>query len=194
MGAAVALVAAASPDPPPVAGYILLAPGVRGRASMSDFSKVALEVASRLIPAVGFIGAAPGFSPSDNEEALRRWSRDPLTAKEFRVDFVYGLVDLMDQALLAAARFGRESLILYGAHDRIVPSGPMRKLLGVMPEGPGRRVAFYREGHHLLLRDRERAVVAGDILAWIEHPRAPLPSGADNAAITWLKADDTENG
>src|SRR3712207_8362268 len=47
------------------------------------------------IPAVGFRGSAPGFAPTDNEAAMRRWSDDPLTTKEFRVDLVYGLVNLM---------------------------------------------------------------------------------------------------
>jgi alpha-beta hydrolase superfamily lysophospholipase len=186
MGAAVALVLAATQPALPVAGYILSAPGVRGRASMSEFSQATLEIASRLIPAVGFSGAAPGFSPSDNEDAMRRWSRDPLTVKEFRVDLVYGLVDLMDQALDAATRFDRRALILYGAQDRIVPPDPLRRLLATMPANPERRVAYYRQGHHLLLRDRGRALVIGDILAWLALPRAPLPSGADRAAEEWL--------
>jgi acylglycerol lipase len=186
MGAAVALVAAASPTAAPAAGYILSAPGVRGRASMSEFSRTMLEVASRLIPAVGFSGSAPGFSPSDNEEALRRWSRDPLTAKEFRVDFVYGLVDLMDHALDAASRFASPALILYGAHDRIVPPDALRRLLKAMPESARRRVAYYQEGHHLLLRDRKRALVIADILSWISDPKAALPSRADYAATEWL--------
>ena len=39
MGAAVALVTMTVADPPPVAGLILLAPGVRGRASMGAFAR-----------------------------------------------------------------------------------------------------------------------------------------------------------
>ncbi|WP_149538285.1 alpha/beta hydrolase [Siccirubricoccus phaeus] len=186
MGAAVAMVAATAASPPPVAGYILLAPGVRGRKNMSEFSRTTLEIAARLIPAVGFSGSAPGFAPSDNEEALRRWSRDPLTTKIFRVDFVYGLVDLMDRALEAASRFTMPALVLYGAHDRIVPPEPMRRLLRTIPPGNGHRIAYYPEGHHLLLRDRGRAVVIADILAWLGNPAAPLPSHADTAAVEWL--------
>ena len=194
MGAAVALVLAARRPALPVNGYILSAPGVRGRASMSQFSQTTLEIASRLIPAVGFSGAAPGFSPSDNEDAMRRWSRDPLTAKEFRVDLVYGVVDLMDQALDAATRFGERSLILYGAQDRIVPPDPLRRLLSTMPASPERRVAYYRAGHHLLLRDRGRALVIGDIIAWLDQPGMPLPSGADHAAEEWLAVKAATQG
>lgn len=194
MGAAVALVLAARRPALPVAGYILSAPGVRGRAGMSEFSRKTLEIASRLIPAVGFSGAAPGFSPSDNEDAMRRWSRDPLTAKEFRVDLVYGLVDLMDQALDAASRFDQRALILYGAQDRIVPPEPLRRLLAIMPANPDRRIAYYRQGHHLLLRDRGRALVIDDILAWLDQPGAPLPSGADLAAQEWLAPEHAGDG
>ncbi|MEN0073814.1 MAG: alpha/beta fold hydrolase [Paracraurococcus sp.] len=190
MGAAVALVAAEGTDALPVRGYVLLAPGIRGRASMSDFSRATLDLAARLIPAVGFSGAAPGFSPSDNQEALRRWSRDPLTAKEFRVDLVYGLVDLMDAALRAAADFAGPALILYGAHDRIVPDAPMRRLIETLPRRPTLRFAYYRDGHHLLLRDLDRAVVIGDVLAWMADAAAPLPSRADVAAAAWLATRD----
>lgn len=191
MGAAVALVAATSATPPPVAGYILLAPGVRGRASMSGFARTVLEVAARLIPAVGFRGSAPGFSPSDNEDALRRWSNDPLTAKEFRVDLVYGLIDLMDKALDAASRFAQPALILYGAHDRIVSPDPLRRLLQTMPGTDAHRVGYYRDGYHLLLRDQARALAIADILSWIDDPKAPLPSHADDAAAGWLDAAST---
>ena len=141
MGAAVALVLATRRPVPSVAGYILSAPGVRGRASMSEVSRATLEIASRLIPAVGFSGSAPGFSPTDNEDAMRRWSRDPLTAKEFpRSTWVYGLVDLMDQALGAATRFDARALVVYGAQDRIVPPDPLRRLLRA-PCPPARTAA-----------------------------------------------------
>jgi acylglycerol lipase len=188
MGAAILLVAGASADPPLVAGYVLLAPGVRGRATMSRFSRAALEVAARAIPAVGFRGSAPGFAPTDNEEAMQRWALDPLTVKEFRVDVVYGLVNLMDDARAAAPYFKGNALVLYGGQDLIVPEGPMLQFLRVFPGDGSHRLAFYPQGHHLLLRDQERASVAGDIVAWLADPDAPLPSGADIAARDWLRA------
>ena len=51
---------------------------------------------------------------------------------------------------------------------------------------PGARTAFYPGGYHLLMRDKERAVVIADVIAWIEDPEAPLPSGAEQAAAAWL--------
>ena len=187
MGAAVALVASAAAEPPPVDGYVLMAPGIRGRATMSDFSKRVLEFAARAIPAVGFSGSAPGFTPTDNDAAMRRWAEDPLTTKSFRVDAVYGLINLMDAALAAAAGFRGRVLILYGGHDRIVPAAAIRGLLQVLPATGSRHFAFYPEGYHLLLRDQQRSLVGADIAAWILAPGAALPSDAEAAGQQWLQ-------
>jgi alpha-beta hydrolase superfamily lysophospholipase len=185
MGVAVLLVAATSATPPPADGYVLLAPAVRGRASMAPWMRGLLTLASRTIPLVGFRGSSPGFAPTDSEEAMARWGRDPLTTKEFRVDAVHGLVDLMDDAVAAVPRFGARALILYGGKDAIVSAGPMRAMLRTLPAGAPHRVAYYTEGYHLLLRDRNRGVVAQDIAAWLVDPQAALPSGADLAAARW---------
>ena len=188
MGVAVLLVAAASPEPPPVEGYVLLAPAVRGRASMGAFAARTLNALSWVMPAVAFYGSSPGFAPTDSEEAMERWGRDPLTLKQFRVDVLRGLVDLMDEALLAAPRFRAPALILYGAKDRLVAGAPVRRMVRALPADAPHRIAYYAEGHHLLLRDRNRAVVAADIAAWLQRPDAPLPSGADEAAVRWLRS------
>ncbi|WP_240046864.1 alpha/beta fold hydrolase [Paracraurococcus ruber] len=194
MGAAVTVLAATRPDPPPASGYILMAPAFWGRQDMPGVMRGALWLASRTIPLVGFPGTAGGIVATDNEEALRRWSRDPLTIKITRVDAASGLVDLMDAAIAAvpaccgtALRPGPAPvLVLLGAKDRIIPPRAARRVVREMREAEAERVAYYAEGWHLLLRDRQRAVVAEDILAWIAAPAAPLPSGADRAAEAWL--------
>jgi alpha-beta hydrolase superfamily lysophospholipase len=187
MGAAVALVAGASAHPPDVDGYVLLAPAVWGRATMPPIMRWILDAAARTIPLVAFASSAGGITPTDNWETLRRWSRDPLVIRETRVDAVKGLVDLMDDAVAAAPRFGaKPTLLLYGGQDQLVPAGPTRDVLRSFPPGSRHRVAFYPEGHHQLLRDRKGAVVARDIAAWIANAAAPLPSGADAAAASWL--------
>jgi alpha-beta hydrolase superfamily lysophospholipase len=192
MGVAVLLVAATSADPPPADGYVLLAPAVRGRASMAPWMRMVLEFASRAIPVVGFRAAAPGFAPTDSEEAMERWARDPLTAKEVRVDAVYGLVDLMDAAVAAVPRFRARTLILYGGQDALVPQEPMREMLRTLPPGAPHRFAFYPQGYHLLLRDRDRAVVTRDVASWVLDPQAPLPTGADAAGTRWLAGLETQ--
>ncbi len=192
MGVAVLLVAATSASPPPANGYVLLAPAVRGRSSMAPWMRVILEFASRAIPVVGFRAAAPGFAPTDSEEAMERWARDPLTAKEVRVDAVYGLVDLMDEAVAAVPRFRARTLILYGGNDALVPKGAMRRMLQTLPAGAPHRFAYYPQGYHLLLRDRNRAVVTRDVAAWVLNPDAPLPSGADIAGTRWLAGTEAQ--
>jgi alpha-beta hydrolase superfamily lysophospholipase len=136
--------------------------------------------------------AGGGFvkvTASDNRQALVRLSTDPLTLHETRVDAIKGLVDLMDRALAAAPRFKAPALVLYGGHDELVPARATAATWRALPAGPVR--AFYPGGYHLLLRDKDRAVPIGDILAWIRDPRAPLPSGADKAAEAWLKRQDS---
>ncbi|MFC7542987.1 alpha/beta fold hydrolase [Siccirubricoccus deserti] len=101
MGAAVLVLAASGPEPPPAEGYILSAPALWGRAGMPGIIRGGLWLAARTIPLVGFPDAVGGLAASDNEAALRRWGRDPLTIKITRVDAAHGLVDLMDAAVAA---------------------------------------------------------------------------------------------
>jgi acylglycerol lipase len=117
-----------------------------------------------------------------------RLSTDPLTIHATRVDAIKGLVDLMDDALAAASRFHAPALFLYGGHDELVPADATAATWRALPGSPagGPVLAFYPSGYHLLLRDKDRAMPIGDILAWIGDPRSPLPSGADAAAATWL--------
>ena len=77
---------------------------------------------------------------------LRALGRDPLVIKETRVDTIYGLVDLMDAALAAAPRLDAPMLVMYGAHDEIVPRPPIRRFVGALPAEPRRRrrLAYYR--------------------------------------------------
>ena len=66
-----------------------------------------------------------------------------------------------------------------------MPGGPTARMLRSLPPGP--RVAFYEDGFHLLFRDLGREQPIADTAAWLAHPAAPLPSGADEAARAWLR-------
>lgn len=182
MGVAVLLSAAVSNAPPPAEGYILLAPAVRGRASLGPVLREAMEIVAHTVPAWMFNNAAHGVVPTDNPDAARAWATDPLTTKVLRFDQVYGLVNLMDEAIAALPRFTAPALILYGGRDDLVPDSLVRAQLRSMPANARARIGYYPRGYHMLLRDRERAKVAADILAWIANHDAPLPSGADRAA------------
>lgn len=191
MGGGVALLAGSGPQPPPVDGYILLAPSLWGRAYMPALLRGGLWVVRNLVPGYGFTGTVAGIRATDNIEALRRWSRDPLTLKATRVDVAAGVVDLMDAVVAQVPRCcAAPTLVLFGAHDRVVPAEVAQRALRELPRPPptGPRVAFYAQGWHLLLRDLEGQVVTRDLLAWLADHGAPLPSGADRAARGWLAA------
>ena len=185
MGAAILMALATDPDPSPVDGYVLIAPAVWGRAEMSVLMRTSLWLADHVAPGLMLTGG--GFvrvTATDNRAALVRLSNDPLTIHATRVDAIKGLVDLMDKALAAAPQFHAPALFLYGGHDELVPPRATAATWAALP--PATRRAFYPGSYHLMLRDKERGVPIADILAWIEHPDRPLPSGADTAANAWL--------
>lgn len=185
MGAAALMVLATEPHPPAVDGYVLIAPAVWGRAKMNVLMRASLWVADHTLPGLILTGGGlVKVTASDNRQALHRLSTDPLTIHGTRVDAIKGLVDLMDQALAAAPRFHTPALFLYGGHDELVPARATAATWRALPPGPVR--AFYPVGYHLLLRDKDRATVIGDVLAWIDRPDTKLPSGADHAAAAWL--------
>jgi len=190
MGGAVLLLAAARRSGPPADGYVLLAPAVWGRATMPGALVRMLDFLSHTVPRVAVASSVPGITPTDNMTALNRMSRDPLTIRETRVDASKGLVDLMDDALSAAPRLGARTppmLLVYGARDQLVPPVATRALLDrLRPDAPA-RIAYYNGIHHMPLRDLQAPTVIGDMLAWMERPAAPLPSGADAAALAWVK-------
>ena len=189
MGAAALMVLNTQPDPPPVDGYVLIAPAVWGRAKMNFLMRASLWLADLAVPWLTLAGGGVvKIIASDNRQALMRLSNDPLTIHGTRVDAIKGLVDLMDQALAAAPRFHAPALFLYGGHDELVPAHATAATWRTLP--PGSVLAFYPNGYHLLLRDKNREVPGWDILAWIRDVKSPLPSGAEGAAAEWLNAQN----
>jgi alpha-beta hydrolase superfamily lysophospholipase len=187
MGAAVLMCLAASPDPPPVAGYVLVSPAVWGRAQMSWFERGGLWVMVHTLPGLTVTGRGLHIRASDNMAALRALVEDPLTLLRTRWDAVNGLVNLMSAAADAAPRLPPDMLIMFGGKDELVPKRAIRAVWRALPPAPARpRIAYYPGAYHLMLRDLGRAVPIGDIVSWMADPRAPLPSGAGAAARAWL--------
>ena len=194
MGAAVAILAASGEEPPPVDGYVLVAPALWSRDAMPALMRGGLWLAARTIPVLSFQNTVSGVVASDNTEALRRLGRDPLTIRTTRVDAAVGLVDLMDAAVAALPRCCRDArdtrlptLLLVGAQDTVMPARTTREVLRSLPAETRPRVAVYPQGFHLLLADRNRETVARDILSFIAAPAAGLPSGADANLEPWLE-------
>ncbi len=195
MGGAVVIVTSNEALLPEVDGVILSAPAIWGRQTMPWYQRGLLWLTAHTVPWMSFTGESLKIKPSDNIEMLRALSRDPLVIKESRVETIYGLVDLMDEALDKSAKLGSKTLLLYGEKDEIIPKESTFEMLKGLPEvgklGDGTaRVAFYENGYHMLLRDLQAKLILNDIAAWIESPNNPLPSGADSRANLALKGID----
>jgi len=188
MGGAVVLVAMTGADPPEADGAILVAPAVWARSQMPFYMRAALWIGARLVPWAEVSGEGLDIQASDNIERLREMGRDPLFIKRTRIGTLEGLTDLMGDALDSAGRLQAPSLLLYGEKDEIIPRKPTLALWRHLPNGPDaqQRPALYADGWHMLLQDLGAARVLADIAAWIDHPRRPLPSGADRRALNAL--------
>ena len=137
MGGAVAILSAAGrggSSPSPVDGVILVAPAVWGRQTMGFLERTGLWLAA-LMPALSVSADVLPVTrwPSDNMAMLREFNADPLVIKATRAEALTGLVDLMSAALNAAPWFTVPSLILYGAHDEVIPAAPVARFVEGLP-------------------------------------------------------------
>ena len=160
---------------------MLVAPAAWGRGSMGPLERIALWLAVTLTPGMTLTGESLDIVPSDNIEMLRALGRDPMVIKETRTDTIGGLVDLMDLAQDAAPRLRVPTLVLFGDNEEVLPPESVDDLLARLPSG-GRRVVFYPDGYHMLLRDLQGRVVIDDIAAWVLEPAGALPSGHEGRA------------
>jgi acylglycerol lipase len=183
MGGAVAMLAATDHGAD-VDATILSSPAVWGRARMNWAMQAALWTASNLVPGLTVSRGPLPIRPSDNDDALRRLSRDKLTILATRIDTLRGLVDLMDMALAAAPRFAAPGMFLYGAHDELVPKEATLALWRSLPAAAVR--AYYPQGYHMLTRDLHRSAPIGDIAAFARG--RTVPEAALHAARDWLEA------
>jgi acylglycerol lipase len=177
MGGAVALMATTGTRPANVDGVILVAPAVWEHSLLGTIERSALWITRTTIPGL-WLTAPRGLNihPSDNIQMLRAMSRDSLVQLGARADTTAGLMDLMDEAGSQADRIELPTLVLYGAHEEVVPHSAMAGFLSRVP-AKNVRVAIYPDGYHMLLRDLHGDIVAKDVAAWVIDRTAPLPSG-----------------
>jgi alpha-beta hydrolase superfamily lysophospholipase len=157
----------------------LSAPAVWGRSHMRRYQRLPLNVLAHSWRGLRLSGRITGRSPSDDPATLRALREDPLVIRRTRVDALWGLADLMDAVTSERVTTSPPTLVLYGAHDEIVPPQPMCAWLARMRPS-GSRTALYPSGWHLLTRDLDADRVLTDLAAWFERPGADLPSGADS--------------
>jgi alpha-beta hydrolase superfamily lysophospholipase len=178
MGGGVVLAALGDKDSPAVDGAILLAPAVWGREIMPAEDRVALWIAAHAAPGVQLTSDQIHIVPTDNRAVLIQMSHDPRVIKYVRVDSLYGVTNLMDLALAAAPKVRVPVLMLYGAKDQVIPLKSVVTATNRLPVKL-QRFAIYRDGWHMLLRDKQAPTVYRDIVAWIADRSNPLPSGAE---------------
>jgi acylglycerol lipase len=177
MGGAVALVALARAEAPPLAGLILVAPAVWNGEDLPSSYRTALRILATIASPLRVSGGHLNLYASDNIEMLRALGRDPLYLRDTRIAGIAGLVELMGQAQIEAPKLSLPMLVLLGARDQIVRPQAARRFVATL-DPVSCSVVTYLNGWHLLLRDHQRQRVFADIDAWITG--RPLPSGLDH--------------
>ncbi|MDX1294357.1 MAG: alpha/beta fold hydrolase [Hyphomonas sp.] len=180
MGAAVAISAFGSDDPPDADRLIASGPGLRGWGAMNPMYRISLWMSAHTNP--GWIVRPPArfvrIEPSDNIEMLRETWANPLMLRENRIDQVYGVVSLMETAHDRAGNLPADLPVLmsYGANDYVIPPDGVKRTARILP--PHVRTVYYEKGYHMLLRDLQAETVHADYLAFMRDPEAELPSGS----------------
>ncbi len=180
MGGAVSMMAALDDNGDCVHGVVLVAPAIWGWQTMPFWQATLLKIAAWLFPTHKVTGKGLEIRPSDNIEMLRALGQDPLVIKATRIDTVYGLTELMEQAYRASDEITLPALLLYGEHDEVIPKHAMCRMVATLPDSPDTRwrLVLYPEGYHMLTRDLQAATVLGDIVTWVTAgERQTLPSG-----------------
>jgi alpha-beta hydrolase superfamily lysophospholipase len=136
---------------------------------MPWYQRSLLWIAAHTVPGKKLTGEGLDIQPSDNIEMLRELGRDPLVIKETRVDALYGIANLMDQAAEQTGIFNEPALIMYGKHDQIVPRAPTCKWIQSLDdiESKHQTIVLYENGYHMLNRGLNADEVLTDISSWI---------------------------
>lgn len=185
MGAAVVMLALADEDSRLADGAVLIAPAVWGIDAMPWYQRLGLWLAMRVMPGKYFSSETVrdlGKRPTDDPEVMRELSNDPLVLKGARVDTLHGVSELMQDASRVVS-LTVPSQTLYGLNDDIIPRAPVCKWLQRMESAAmtGMRIVLYPDGYHMLTRYSDRALVMGDIAAWLHGTRSTLPSGHERS-------------
>jgi alpha-beta hydrolase superfamily lysophospholipase len=176
MGAAETIVTFSGKAAPDADRIILAAPAVWGWSTLPMLYSATLWASARGIPGVKVTpprGVAP--QPSDNIEMLRKVGRDKNMLFNTRIDAVYGLVNLMEDAADDVGKIRAPTIFLYGQKDQIIPKTAALEAAARLPAGA--RTAYYPQSYHMILRDLNAQIVWDDVLAFLRDPKAPLPSG-----------------
>jgi len=179
MGAAVGIEAFASDRPPAADRLVLLAPEMSGWTDRSFAYRASVWLAAHAAPG-GHITPPDWLikrlQASDNIDELADARRDPQMTWRMRLDTFYGLADLSEHARRDIDRLRVPTAYFFGAKDRIEPLAATERAAAALP--PGDRTAYYAEGWHMLMLDKQAKAAWADTEAFIRDPAAPFPSHA----------------
>ncbi len=186
MGAALAMTAFGSDDPPDADILALSAPGLRGWGALPALYKASLWLSAHVRP--GWIVRPPRgvqITPTDNTDKLIEMWEDENVLKDTRIDAVYGVVSLMEEADAAVARISATTpvLFMYGANDEIILPGGVERTAKRLPKHV--RTAYYTDGYHMLLNDLQAETVWRDVLAFMRSDGQRIASDAPE--LPWVE-------
>jgi len=171
MGGAVILTAAVDGDQSwqrHIRGAILFAPAVWARSTQPWYQRWLLWLAVHTFPDWMPTGEGLGVMATDNIEALRAMGRDDNVIKATRIDTLFGLANLMDDALEAGKRTPLKALVLYGDKDEVIPMIPTCEMLrGMVASKLEVDFVHYPNGYHMLTRDLQAEQVFKDSVLWM---------------------------
>ena len=134
---------------------------MRSRASFGPVASAGLWFFAHTIPWLPAGPTSIDFKPTDNPKTIKKLQNDPLMLHQPRFDMGYGLVELMDAARDAAERVHLPYLMLHGMGDRLVPTARCARRSRSCRRARDSKLAFYKNGYHLLMRDKEGPKVVG---------------------------------
>ncbi len=179
MGASVAMTTFSSSNPPQADRLVLSGPGLRGWGALPGLYRVSLWLSAHIRP--DWIVVPPrgvSVTPTDNREKLLEMWNDPFVLKRTRIDSVYGVVSIMEEAdrMIEGLPPAVPTLLLYGARDEVIPEAGVRRAVSRLPDHV--RTAYYDRGLHMLMNDLQAENVWRDVLAFLDDPAQPVPSAA----------------
>ncbi|MCI4661590.1 MAG: alpha/beta hydrolase [Neomegalonema sp.] len=155
---------------------VLLAPAVWGGDTLGPGYRMLAWTMSVLMPDARFTGeGVVRIQASDNLEALRALGRDPLYVGPPSPREFLGLIRLTDRALAALPAVTGPVLMVYGAHDEVIPPDAIEAAYARL--GGHKSYLFAPEGWHLLMRDLHAESVLAQVWDWIAARGLAPPPG-----------------
>ena len=176
MGGAIIISLAASHPNLNISGIILVAPAVWNFTKRNFFKSNFLGLVSNFFPHLSIDSKGwVKVKASDNQEMLKKLSKDPYFIHNPNLRSLYGIVELMDESFENAKVFLKQNnyrtLLLIPIKDEIVPRKPLIELLknSIINEFSNEKldIRIFDSSFHMMLRDLRGDLVTNEIKNWI---------------------------